>query len=423
MYYYYLNLPTQINFDSSNKIEYFYDTLRVKLEKKVIENSTITTTDYANGFIYENSALQFFNTSEGYVEPSGTDFDYIYQFKDHLDNIRLSYFDVNQNNATPVSLSIKEEHNYYPFGLKHKGYNANINGTHHKYMFGSKEYDESFQSLNTYDFGARNYDPALGRWMNIDPLAEMMRRHSPYNYAFNNPIFFIDPDGMSPLSKLMGGDSITQEDIDNSAFGGRQISGGAAYVLNSSGGSPDPVKEKSKNNSQTRFGNIDEIGEKIAPIGSIGENGIESVGIEQGKDLTSEFNKRIKAVEAIFSIIGNQFDDQNGGPVLSYPLKFIAFGYIQYDGAKTKFLNPKRFPQSIFYKGGYFNGEFFQADDFGNYAYGVAAKAMGILLDDAIKGAGIYAILSGSVTDYKNFKGYFDEKKDTNIIIRGYNGE
>ncbi|MFL0096108.1 RHS repeat-associated core domain-containing protein, partial [Tenacibaculum maritimum] len=96
---------------------------------------------------------------------------------------------------------IIEESNYYPFGLKHKGYNNVVNGREHTYKYHGKEHEEEL-GYNMYDFDMRHYDPAIARWVVVDPLAEDMRRHSPYNFAFNNPIFFIDPDGMSPIAAL-----------------------------------------------------------------------------------------------------------------------------------------------------------------------------------------------------------------------------
>jgi len=95
---------------------------------------------------------------------------------------------------------LKNTGSYYPFGLEQLGYNRTVDGGDdwaRNWRFGGKEYNGE-HGLNWYDVSARNYDPAIGRWMNIDPLAEAMRRHSPYNYAFDNPIFFVDPDGMQP---------------------------------------------------------------------------------------------------------------------------------------------------------------------------------------------------------------------------------
>lgn len=131
--------------------------------------------------------LDFVPTAEGFY--SFAENRYIYQYKDHLGNVRVSYFRNSQNNP-----EITDTNNYYAFGMNHIGGMKSMLGGYQNYKYNGKEIQES----GMYDYGARFYVQDLGKWGSVDPQAEKMTSHSPYNYAFNNPIRFIDPDGRSP---------------------------------------------------------------------------------------------------------------------------------------------------------------------------------------------------------------------------------
>ena len=118
--------------------------------------------------------------------------------KDHLGNIRVVY-----DNTTGQP---KQVNAYYPFGLQIATLSSNSPSTNspNEYLYNGKMAQDEL-GLNWYDYGARMYDAVVGRWWSVDPLAEKYRRWSPYNYCMDNPIRFIDPDGMmvgDPLKNM-----------------------------------------------------------------------------------------------------------------------------------------------------------------------------------------------------------------------------
>ena len=117
------------------------------------------------------------------------------------------YFD--DFKVTQIKSPVISTDDYYPFGLIFNSYQRE-NSLINKFRYNGKELQEEL-GLVLYDYIARQYDPVIGKFTSIDPLAEKMRRHSPYNYAFDNPLRFIDPDGMGPRDVIIQGSSSFQK--------------------------------------------------------------------------------------------------------------------------------------------------------------------------------------------------------------------
>lgn len=82
-------------------------------------------------------------------------------------------------------------------GMEQGGTWVTPQGIEQKYKYNGKEHIGS--GLGWYDYGARWYDPCVGRFSSVDPKAAELASISTFYYAFNNPIHFIDPDGRFPV--------------------------------------------------------------------------------------------------------------------------------------------------------------------------------------------------------------------------------
>jgi RHS repeat-associated protein len=159
--------------------------------------------------------LNLFPTFEGYVNFDSGVFKYVYNYTDHLGNVRLSY---TKNNTTGLATIMDESH-YYPFGLKHSNYNTTVMklrggnvqvaigtaGTvvmpKNKRLFNGKELQDEL-GLNEYDYLFRSYMPDIGRFKSIDMMADFVNYQSPYVFADNSPMMNIDEDGLGILNVI-----------------------------------------------------------------------------------------------------------------------------------------------------------------------------------------------------------------------------
>ena len=209
-----LNLPELIVYGKSRTIKYTYDAAGIKLAKEIYDAGSISRTDYIGNYIYENRQLKYILTDYGKIivhtaaEYGSGEFPEItltrtytrqYNLTDHLGNVRVTFEVIND------SAQIVQEDSYYPFGMTQNGlsYTTLPDNQKNLYLYNGKELQEDF-GLDWYDYGARFYDAELGVWHVADPMAEKHLWASPYQYAQNNPIKYIDPDGMFETVYITG---------------------------------------------------------------------------------------------------------------------------------------------------------------------------------------------------------------------------
>lgn len=196
----FLRQPKEVQLTDGRKIKNFYDGSGRMLKTDYLSavDVLIESWDYMGDMIFRNDTAHQLN-NVGYrmileKPATGGDFsqwNYEFDYQDHLGNTRVSYKDSSGH------LIKTAETAFDPWGVRLNGVGS-VNGFQNRWEMQGKEREQTF-GLNRVNFGARVYNPTIGRFDRVDPLAEIMPQISVYAYNYNNPVKFIDPDGLMPI--------------------------------------------------------------------------------------------------------------------------------------------------------------------------------------------------------------------------------
>ncbi|MCJ8212052.1 DUF6443 domain-containing protein [Mucilaginibacter sp. RS28] len=192
-----LNLPKTVTKASTGEV---MNNVWLSTGAKVRKSVGGLVRDYVGGIEYNNGSIEFIQTEEGRAVPTGNGgFSYDYMLKDQLGNTRV---------LLKQDGTVLERNDYYPFGQQVYRPTNTTPSPENRYKYNDKELQTEV-GLMQYDYGARFYDPVIGRFATIDVKAEEARRYSPYGYAIDNPIRFIDINGEGPGDRVKAAREMT----------------------------------------------------------------------------------------------------------------------------------------------------------------------------------------------------------------------
>lgn len=201
---YHHNHPKDLTINN-NYLKFTYDANGNKLRKQVLNgsNQLILKQDYVSGVEYRNDTIEAIYHSDGRAVWNGSAWRYEYNLTDHLGNVRAVISDLDNDKildftGNPATHEVINGFSYYPFGLVmgNYAYPNNTSTPDTKYQYNSKEFNGDW-GLNLLDYGARWYDPAVGRFTGVDRFTEKYAQMTPFQYGANNPLTFIDVNGDS----------------------------------------------------------------------------------------------------------------------------------------------------------------------------------------------------------------------------------